>query len=66
MDMPYTFDLKIIDISKIEKKISITSIKYIYPLKDEYFIIVQQNKFSLVCLNDSSFSFCYNIILAII
>jgi len=53
-----TFDLKIIDTLNIKIR---PLIKNIYPLKDNYFIIVQQGKFSLVYYKDSSFTFCYNI-----
>ena len=52
------YHLKIIDTLNIEIR---PLIKNIYPLKDNYFIIVQQGKFSLVYYKDSSFTFCYNI-----
>ena len=52
------FDLKIIDTLNLEIR---PLIKNVYPLKDNYFIIVQQGKFSLVYYKDSSFTFCYNI-----
>ena len=53
----YKFDLKIIDMPIL---INI-SIEYIYLLKDYYFIIVQQDKFSVANLKDSSFFYSFDI-----
>ena len=52
-----TFDLEMIDMPMLKK----ISIEYIYLLKDNYFIIVQQDKFYVANFKDTSFFYSYDI-----